>query len=458
MNTHLLFALSAGSLLAACGSDTATQTSPVSPSTPQLTAATPSKISFCNDLSTRFNFPNTTVNSAESVAAGVLSLGGQPIADHCLVKGEMHKRTGSDGKAFAIGFEMRMPTAWNGRFYYQANGGLDGAVVTALGATGGGPITGALSQGFAVISSDAGHTGAQTTSFGFEAQSRLDYGYQAVGKLTPMAKELIKTAYGRPADRSYIGGCSNGGRHTLVATSRYADQYDGFLAGAPGYNLPKAAIAQIWGAQQYNKLATPGATLPNGTGTVVDLNTAFTPAERNLVASKILAKCDALDGLVDGLVQDTVACQKAFSFANDVPTCSSARDGTCLSPAQKTVIAAAHSGATTSTGAAIYNQFWFEPGIGSANWATWKFFNSQALDPLAAGTVFRVPPGFIGAMTASIDELTSGITATNTTYTESGMSLMTPPNHCTRSWCKNHGLPRRCRPSLLSGRHRHLVR
>ena len=46
-----------------------------------------------------------------------------------------------------------------------------------------------------------------------------------------MAKNLIAKAYGRGPDRSYFGGCSNGGRHAMVAAARYADQYDGFLAG-----------------------------------------------------------------------------------------------------------------------------------------------------------------------------------------------------------------------------------
>ena len=58
-------------------------------------------------------------------------------------------------------FEMRLPIAWNGRFFYQANGGLDGNVVTATGEIGGGgPTSDALNMGFAVISSDAGPTGA----------------------------------------------------------------------------------------------------------------------------------------------------------------------------------------------------------------------------------------------------------------------------------------------------------
>ena len=62
-------------------------------------------------------------------------------------------------------------SAWNGRFFYQANGGMDGRVATALG--GGGPVpTTALQQGFAVISSDAGHSGADDASFGIDFQAR----------------------------------------------------------------------------------------------------------------------------------------------------------------------------------------------------------------------------------------------------------------------------------------------
>jgi feruloyl esterase len=423
MKSIPVVSLSLLTLLSACGSNGVTE-----PSLPQLGEAKGATITSCTDLNTRFSFANTTVASAETIAAGTLTVAGKAVPEHCLVKGSMFKRTGSDGKDYAIGFEMRLPKDWSGRYFYQANGGLDGSVSTAVGALGGGPNTHALLQGFAVISSDAGHTGAQTTAFGFEPQSRLDYGYQAVAKLTPMAKELIKTAYGKLPDRSYIGGCSNGGRHTMVAAARYPEQYDGYLAGAPGYNLPKAAVAQLWGSQQYATIATPGATVPNGSGTVADLGTAFTPTERKMVSKKILDKCDALDGVADGLVQDTNACQTTFNFATDVPTCSGARDGTCLTTAQKNVIANAHTGAKTSAGVAIYNKFWWEPGIGGDNWALWKFFNSQALDPLAVGTVFRSAPAFINGLTANVDDMNAQIYTTSATYPEAGMSFMTPPN------------------------------
>ncbi len=150
-----------------------------------------------------------------------------------------------------------------------------------------------------------------------------------------MAKALIAAAYGKRPDRSYFGGCSNGGRHSFVAMTRMPEEYDGYLVGAPGYRLPLAAIASQFGARQYATVATNPS----------DLSTAFTAAERSTVSAAVLAKCDALDGAADALIQDTTACQAAFDFNRDVPTCGGARDGSCLSAAQKAAIAPIFSGA-----------------------------------------------------------------------------------------------------------------
>ena len=433
-----LSVVAAAAGLAACGGGD--DTTPTTTAIPQLAAAQAGTLSAACASLTGFTYAGVTIDSAATVPAGTLTLAGAPVAEHCRVAGKLGARTGSDGLTYAIGFEMRLPQAWSGRFFYQGNGGLDGSVVTATGSFGGGPTTHALQQGFAVISSDAGHTGAQTTAFGFEPQARLDYGYQAAAKLTPMAKALVKAAYGRTPDRSYFGGCSNGGRHTLVATNRLADEYDGFLAGAPGYNLPKAAVSQIWGAQQYARAYTVGATTTANGATIADLATAFTPAERTMIAGRILAKCDALDSAADGIVSDTAACQKAFSLADDVPTCSGARDGTCLTTLQKDVLANIHAGARTSTGTAIYNTFPFDPGIAGNGWAAWEFVNSLALDPLAAGVVFNSNPAFLAnPLTASIDALAAAITATSATYAVSGMDFMTPPSPANLSVLKNRG-------------------
>ena len=41
---------------------------------------------------------------------------GDGLPKHCIVTGEVNDRTGADGRHYAIGFEMRLPVEWNGRF------------------------------------------------------------------------------------------------------------------------------------------------------------------------------------------------------------------------------------------------------------------------------------------------------------------------------------------------------
>ncbi len=421
-----LAAAAAAALLAACATGPG-----VAPA--QLTAAQGATLRHCEALTTQFSFAEMRLDSAAPVAAGPVVPGGHVVAAHCKVLGQMNPRKGSDGQDYAIGFEMRLPQDWNGRFYYQANGGIDGVVHPALGALGGGPVTGALAQGFAVISSDAGHTGRQNPRFGAEPQSRADYGYQAVGTLTPMAKALIAVAYGKGPDRSYFGGCSNGGRHALVAAARQGPHYDGYLVGAPGYRLPNAALAQLWAAPQWQALATPGAMAVhpfNPAGRIPDLGTALTAAERMTVARAIAERCDALDGARDGIVAATAACQANFNLDRDVPTCkgdlSGDRNGQCLSAAQKRVLGAVYQGGKTANGQAIYSPFPWDTGISSANWAQWKFVNSQVLDP-AAGYIFMTPPRSLDPFKVDVEEGYKAIFATDAQFRESADTVITPP-------------------------------
>lgn len=391
------------------------------PSLPQLSPAVAGTLQgTCADLA-GFEYEATVITSATAVASGALTNRGEAIAAHCLVTGYMNERVSPvDGQTYRIGFEMRLPVEWSGRYLYQGNGGLDGSIRPATGAVGGGES--GLQMGMAVISSDAGHSGP-TPFFGLDPQARLDYGYQAAGTLTPMAKALVEAGYGRGPDRSYMTGGSNGGRHTMVGAARYADQYDGFLAVAPGFNLPQAAVAQIWEAQQLNTVTTtPGV-----------LETALTPAERATIADAILASCDGSDGLVDGMVLASERCQKVFSLERAVPTCAAdVRDGSCLTTAQKSVLTRIYAGARTSTGEAIYSSFPYDPGLTQSGWASWQFSAPLTRDAGAVGYVFTSPPdrradpGY--ALTVDVDHIAASIYASDATYTESAMEFMTPPD------------------------------
>lgn len=433
--------LSAAGLLALAGCAGVTPVAPrvATPGAPVLA---------CDALAARFSFANTRIASVERVAGGQLKLPGiaEPMPEHCVVKGAMHERTSPvDGKRYAMSFEMRLPTAWNGRFFYQANGGLDGFVTPAWGdILGGGQASNGVLKGFAVISSDAGHAfdrsspiGAAT--FGLDPQARMDYGYNAVAQLTPMAKALVATYYGKPPGTSYLVGSSNGGRHGFVAASRVPDAFDGILVSTPGYRLPMAAAAQLWGAQQFAQIARPNPQ----TGRP-DLATALPPAAMEVVARSVLARCDALDGLADGIVADLQACQRAFQVQRDIPTCTAAPAADCLSADQKRVLANVLAGPRLRNGTPVYAGLPFDPGLAGRDWATWKLVNSVGpRDAIAMAFVFSTPPAspavVTGQGTSLVDYALAWDLEREVPKLGPAMEFMSPPDPLMRRFVARGG-------------------
>jgi pimeloyl-ACP methyl ester carboxylesterase len=418
-------------------------------SLPSATAAVAAPPVDCSLLATAFAAEKISkgvvITATESVPAGLTVSGmaqAYPMPAHCKVSAKMNERTGVDGKAYAIGFEMRLPANWAGRFLLQANGGNDGVVVPAFGnVVSAGAATNALLQGFAVVSSDAGHSPVPAATaglvggnlFGLDPQARLDYGYAAVGALTPVAKQMVSTYYGKPADKSYMMGCSNGGRHGMVAASRYADQYDGILAGNPGFNLPRAAVQHAWDIQAFSSVNK-------------DIKAAFTPVDMQLVAAKILEKCDALDGLVDGSIDNRAACQKAFDIK--ALQCSGNKTAQCLSAPQVGALARVFAGPSNSKGDKLYSDWPWDAGVGASaigfgSWRAWKLqgpiANLPIIGVLGGGSVAYVfatppkpvagnPPALIQSLLDyNFDTDAPKIFATGGAFKESAVDFMTPP-------------------------------
>src|SRR5262249_54446672 len=111
----------------------------------------------CSELTTaNLHIPDLRIISAVAVVAS------DTLPAHCQVTGALDERTGIDGKPYAIGFEVRAPDAWNGKFFFQGGAGTNGVIVPATGNLLNAPTGTALALGYAVASTDGGHSTGQS--------------------------------------------------------------------------------------------------------------------------------------------------------------------------------------------------------------------------------------------------------------------------------------------------------
>lgn len=327
------------------------------------------------------NLYQTQITAAEWDTSGVLPAdrraaltGGakqeSQIGNHCVVSGKIAERVGVNGKPYAIQFQLRLPQDWNGKFLYQGGGGMDGFVAPAVGSipSRGSSARNALQRGYAVVSTDSGHD-KPTPEFAEDQQARLDYAYAAIGKVTQSAKQLINQFYAKPIDQSLFMGCSNGGRAAMMAAQRYPTEFDGIIAGNPGFRLSRAAVAEAWDTQHFMRAAPADAQ-----GRKVLAN-AFTPQDLELVSNAVLQQCDAKDGLADGFIHAWQQCD----FKPQSLQCPAGADKSafCLSETQVSVLDAVFGGAKNSRGEALYSSWPYDSGISEDGWRAWKLGDSQ---------------------------------------------------------------------------------
>ena len=325
----------------------------------------------CRNLGS-FVLPGLRIDAVHSVAAGAAPTplpGGRELTlpAHCLFQGTLGPRTGPDGQHFGIGFELRLPVAWNGGFVFQGGGGLDGVLSPGYGAVGGADPP-ALARGFAVVSTDGGHRSGSMIDarFALDQQGRIDYAYNAVDKTTFLAKALIARYYGEPPRHSYFVGCSNGGRQAMVAAERLPLEFDGIVAGDPSFHLTRVNLDEAW-----NEVVAARVAPKDAQGRPV-LGALFSDSDLQLVAAAVLKKCDALDGLADGMINDYRACR----FDPAVLTCKAAKSDSCLTPNQVTALEKVMEGPHDSHGRALYASFPYDAGIGDPSFRRMHFGTS----------------------------------------------------------------------------------
>ena len=332
----------------------------------------------CADMVGKAGLAATTLKT-RYVATGTRRPGNAPTGDflpgHCVVTGSIDARTGVDGKPYATGFELSLPDNWNGRFLYLGGGGNDGSLGdTSRSSSISNATPSPLGQGYAVVSTDAGHQGG-SASFGADPQARIDHAYNAHDKTAVAAKNLIAWRYGNKPRYSYFSGCSGGGRQGMMFSQRFPDYFDGITAGAPAMRVSSGAtVAAMWNNRKFTDIA------PAGADDKPVLSQALSNADLNLVADAVLAACDAGDGAVDGMVQNTKACR----FDPAVLQCAGDKTASCLSPAQVGALKDVFGGPKTSTGQPLYVTLPWDAGIRNAGWRAWTLGTSTTSTPNSA--------------------------------------------------------------------------
>lgn len=230
---------------------------------------------------------------SHAIEPGISVAATDALPAHCRVRGVVNR---------AIRFEVTLPDNWNGRFMFTAVGGNAGYI---------GDTTSLLARGFAMASTDTGHEIEDGNDFLGQPEARLDHAYRGVHLATLASKRVIAHYYGRNLDRSYLKGCSNGGRAALMEAERFPEDYDGIIAGAPVFRLQEfqpwiLAVHELQEAHPLTKEA------------FIVLDEASRTA------------CDAVDGVEDGVINDPRICDVDV----DALVCEEGQTRGCLTAGQ----------------------------------------------------------------------------------------------------------------------------
>ncbi|WGS54143.1 tannase/feruloyl esterase family alpha/beta hydrolase [Paraburkholderia sp. D15] len=272
--------------------------------------------------------PTTGATVTAAVTMPASGTGAQATGEYCLVSGAINP---VDPAAPQIKFQVAMPTVWNNKIMMFGGGGYDGTIPAPTGNVPAGPIAQLtpLGRGYATFGSDSGHQanalGSEDGSFGVNDEAVQNFSGDALKKTRDAAVYLIDARYAVNAPkRAYFAGGSSGGREALAVVQRWPQDWDGSIVLYPAW---AAASLDLQFGRITRAFAAPGAYLDQ--------------AKRQVLLNAVLATCDALDGVADGLISNVAACNATFNPStatlNGTPLrCPGGADtgDTCLSDAQ----------------------------------------------------------------------------------------------------------------------------
>jgi feruloyl esterase len=253
------------------------------------------------------------VISAQSIAAGAFappdpdSARSAPVFKalpaFCRVTLKLTPSSDSD-----IRVEVWLPrSGWNRKVQAVGNGGLGGTIAYPA-------LAAAVKAGYATAGTDTGHVGGNGDFVPGHPEKLVDFAYRAIHEMTVAAKAIVSAHYDQRPSRSYFSSCSTGGRQALIEAQRYPDDFDGIVAGDPSWDQMRLYAARVWLNTYVNR--SPAAIIP--------------ASKYPVIHDAVLAACDALDGVKDGVLEDPSRC--TFDYAK--LTCTNGDRPGCLTTEQ----------------------------------------------------------------------------------------------------------------------------
>ncbi len=273
--------------------------------------ALPVSAATCESMA-QLTIQNTTITAAQQVAAGAFtpSPGAQGKQNDAFRALPAFCRVGATIRPVPdseIKIEVWMPSAgWNGKFRGTGNGGLGGS----MNYNG---IAAAMRGGYAVAGNNTGHDGGASLMMGHPEKIR-DFGERAGHEMTVKAKAIVEAFYNDRPRHSYMVECGGGSMAALKAAQRFPTDYDGLVAGGLATYLTHHVFGQIWIWQATH--LDPASTIP--------------PEKFPAIHNAVLAACDRLDGVQDGVLEDPTRCK----FDPKVLECKTADGPSCLTRPQ----------------------------------------------------------------------------------------------------------------------------
>ena len=215
----------------------------------------------------------------------------------CTVDGAMAPMDKS-ANGRAINFRVVLPASWSRRAVQIGGGGMDGSIPNLTG----GEAGTLLREGFAAYGSDSGHQLQGPSDWTLSDEAIKNIGYMQLKKTHDAAIVLMQRVYAERPRYNYFVGTSQGGREALTVAQRYFADYDGIAANVPIVGFSSLMLAPELIRIQEKPLAN---WVP--------------PAKINAIRGEFVRQCDKLDGLVDGVMNNYMACRAIFDMSQGDP-------------------------------------------------------------------------------------------------------------------------------------------